>query len=670
MAGSSIKGITIRFEGDTTRLDKALRQIQNSTKDIDKELRNVDRALKFNPTSVDLWRQKQDLLKQKIKETENNLKELKSIQAQMDAQGVDKNSEAYRRVQREIIEAESKLKTFNAELKKVGNVNLKAASEQFKEWGNTLESAGQKMRGLSAAAAGVVASLGAISYKAGTAADDLNTMSKVTGIGTDELQKYSYAADLVDVSVDAIAKSNKKLAKNAYEAANGSKSQKEAFDALGVSVTDSNGELRDSEDIFQDVISALGQMSNETERDALAQKLMGKSASELNPLIEDGGETYKMVADTMKKYDLDYVDQDTLNKANEFNDAIDTMKLLGSVAFAQVGSQLSAYLAPALEKVVGLVGKFSSWLSKLDPKVLAVVGAVAAFVAALAPLLILLGKVAFGISSILNLAGTLGISIGALAGPIGIAIAAIAAIIAIGVLLYKNWDKIKATALAVKTAVVTAFTNLKNNITNIWNAIKSSATATWNAIKTAITNAITNAVSAVKTKISDVKSSISDAWSSIKEKTSSAWSDIKDKITKPFKSAKDTISGIISTIKGWFPISIGNLFSGLKLPHFSLDWASKDFGKLGTISYPTGINVSWYAQGGIFDGAQVIGVGENGPEAVVPLDKFWDKLDKMQGGETNITINVNGSNKDPKEIAEEVKRVLIRETNQRRLAWQ
>lgn len=669
MAGN-IKGIVIEFAGDTTKLDKALRQIQNSTKDIDKELRNVDRALKFNPTSVDLWRQKQDLLKQKIKETENNLKELKSIQAQMDAQGVDKNSEAYRRVQREIIEAESKLKTFNAELKKVGNVNLKAASEQFKEWGNTLESAGQKMRGLSAAAAGVVASLGAISYKAGSAADDLNTMSKVTGIGTDELQKYSYAADLVDVSVEAIAKSNKKLSKNAYEAANGSKSQKEAFDALGVSVTDSNGELRDSEDIFQDVISALGQMSNETERDALAQKLMGKSASELNPLIEDGGETYKMVADTMKKYDLDYVDQETLNKANEFNDAIDTMKLLGSVAFAQVGSQLSAYLAPALEKVVGLVGKFSNWLSKLDPKVLAVVGAVAAFVAALAPLLILLGKVAFGISSILNLAGTLGISIGALAGPIGIAIAAIAAIIAIGVLLYKNWDKIKATALAVKTAVVTAFTNLKTNITNIWNAIKSSATATWNAIKSAITNAITNAVSAVKTKISDVKTSISDAWSSIKDKTASAWSSIKEKITKPFQSAKETISGIISTIKGWFPISIGNLFSGLKLPHFSLGWASKDFGKLGTISYPTGINVSWYAQGGIFDGAQVIGVGEAGPEAVVPLNKFWDKLDKMQGGETNITINVNGSNKDPKEIAEEVKRVLIRETNQRRLAWQ
>lgn len=669
MAGS-IKGITIEFRGDTTKLDKALRQIQTNTKDIDKELRNVDRALKFNPTSVELWRQKQDLLKQKIKETENNLKELKSIQAQMDAQGVDKNSEAYKRISREIIEAESKLKTFNTELKKVGQVNLRAASEQFKQWGTSLESAGQKMRGLSAAAAGLVASLGAISYKAGAAADVLNTMSKVTGIGTAELQKYSYAADLVDVSVDAIAKSNKKLAKNAYEAAKGSKSQVEAFDALGVSVTDSNGELKDSETIFQEVVSSLGKMTNETERDALAQKLMGKSASELNPLIEDGGKTYKMVAETMAKYDLEYVDQDTLNKANEFNDALDTMKLLGSVAFAQVGSQLAAYMAPALEKVVDLIGRFSNWLSKLDPRILAVVGAVAAFVAALAPLLILLGKVAFGISSLLNLAATLGVSITALAGPIGIAIAAIAAIIAIGVLLYKNWDTIKAKAIALKTAVVTAFNNLKSNVIGIWNAIKTSATATWNAIKSAITNAITNAVSTVKTKVSDVKSSISEAWSSIKDKTASAWDTIKEKITKPFASAKDKISDIVSKIKGMFPISIGNIFSNLKLPHFTLNTSEVDLGKLGKIKYPTGINVSWYAQGGIFDGAQIIGVGESGPEAVVPLNKFWDKLDKMQSGETVINININGSNKDPREIAEEVKRVLIRETNQRRLAWQ
>ena len=237
--------------GETTKLDKALKDIRNNTKSLDKELKQVDNALKFNPTSVELWAQKQTLLTQKVDETKKKLDVLKQAQAQMDAQGVDKTSAEYRDLERQIIVTENQVKNFEGQLKKIGNVKLKALSEEFKQVGTKLESAGQAMKGVSMAAAGVVASLGAVSYKAGVAADDLNTLSKVTGIGTDQLQKYSYAADLVDVSVDSIAKANKKLTKNAYEAANGSKTQAEAFEAIGVSVKDSNGQLRDSEVIFQ-----------------------------------------------------------------------------------------------------------------------------------------------------------------------------------------------------------------------------------------------------------------------------------------------------------------------------------------------------------------------------------------------------------------------------------
>ena len=83
------------------------------------------------------------------------------------------------------------------------------------------------------------------------------------------------------------------------------------------------------------------------------------------------------------------------------------------------------------------------------------------------------------------------------------------------------------------------------------------------------------------------------------------------------------------------------------------------------------LSVDWYAQGGIFNSPTIAGIGEiPGGEAVVPLNKFWDKLDNLKTGETNIVININGADRDPREIAEEVKRVLIMETNQRRLAWQ
>ena len=609
MSGN-IKGIVIEFAGDTTKLDKALRQIKNSTKDIDSELKQVNKALKFNPTSVELWRQKQDLLKQKIKETENNLKELKSIQAQMDAKGVDKNSEAYRRVQREIISAESKLKTFNAELRKIGQVNLRAMSEQFKDMGNKLTAAGHAMQGLSTAAAAVTAAIGALTVKSGRWADDLNTMSKVYSIGTGELQKYSAAAELVDVDVETIAKSHVVLEKKMLSAAKGTGASAEAFEKLGVEVTDSNGELRSGDAAWQDVIKALGSMQNETERDAVAMQLMGKSAANLNPLIEDGGKTYEEVAKTLAKYDLDFVDQETLDQANAFNDSIDMIKTVGLVAFQQLGTQLAAYLAPAMEKVVDLVGQIANWFSNLSPRTQAIIAAVAAFVAVLSPLLIGLGKVSFAISSILSLAATVGPAIAGIIGTLGPVILIIGAVVAAGVLLYKNWDLIKAKAIAFKNAVIKTFNDFKAKVVSTFNSIR-------------------------------------------------------DAIVKPIQTAIDKVKAIIQKIKGFFPIHVGNIFSGIKLPHFKLS------GKL-SINPPSvpKLSIDWYAKGGIFNSPTIAGIGEiPGGEAVVPLDKFWDKLDKLQG-ETKIVINVNGANKDPREIAEEVKRVLIRETNQRRLAWQ
>ena len=657
MAGGNIKGITITFAGDTTRLDQALRKVKSSTKDIDSELKKVNSSLKFNPTNVTLWGQKQDLLKAKIEQTKKNLEDLKNTQAQLDAQNVDKNSEAYRAVQREIIATESKLKSFESELKSIGNINLRAASEQFKEWGSQLESAGQKMRGLSVAGAAVVAALGAIAYKSGTAADDLNTLSKVYSINTTDLQKYAVAADLVDVSVEDIARSHVKLEKSMYSAQNGSKSQTEAFDKLGVSITNADGSLRSSDEVWQDTITALGQMTNETERDAIAQQLMGKSAAQLNPLIEDQGETYKNLTDTLAKYDLDFVDQETLDGANQFNDALDTMKAIGSVAISTIGSQLAAYLAPALEKVVDWVGRLAQWLTTLSPEVLTVIGIIAAVVAAIAPVLIVLGKLATGISAILNLANMLGVGIGALAGPVGIAIAVIAALIAIGVLLYKNWDTIKAKATEVKNLVVAQWKALKAQVAAIFNGIKAQSIAIWNGIK-----------SAVRTAANAIKSAVSGAFNSLKGTVSAAWNAIKNAITHPIQTAVGLVRAAINKIKG---IINGAHFSlpHIKLPHFSVS------GKL-SLNPPSvpHLSVRWYKTGGIFDEPTIAGIGEAGPEAVVPLDQLWNKLDNIAraaaGGGEGVTINVYAApGMDINQLAAAVEERLVRLEKQRVKAW-
>ena len=610
MASGSIKGITIEFRGDTTKLDKALRQISNETRAIDKELKQVDKALKFNPTSIELWRQKQQLLMRKIVETTEKLDLLQETQRKFDAGEIQLSRDEYNKLQREIIETESKLKTFEGQLRKIGNVNLRAMSEQFKDMGNKLTAAGQAMRGLSTAAAAVTAAIGALTVKSSKWADDLNTMSKRYSLGTDELQKYAAASELVDVDVETIAKSHVKLEKTMLSASKGTGASAEAFEKLGVDVTNADGSLRDGDSVWQETIAALGQMSNETERDALAMQLMGKSATNLNPLIEDGGETYKNFADTLAKYNLDFVDQDMLDQANQFNDALDTMKAVGMVAFQQLGTQLAAYLAPAMEKVVDLVGRLAEWFGNLSPRTQAIIAGVSAVVAVLAPLLIGLGKISFAISSIMSLMATLGPAIGGIVATFGPVILIIGAVVAAGVLLYKNWDTIKAKAIAFKNKVVATFNEFKAKVVSTFNSIR-------------------------------------------------------DAIVKPIQTAIDKVKAIVQRIKSFFPIKVGNIFGHIKLPHFKLT------GKL-SINPPSipKISIDWYKNGGIFDSPTIAGIGEAGPEAVVPLDKFWEKLDNLSGGETNIVININGATKDPREIAEEVKRVLIRETNNRRLAWQ
>ena len=436
-------------------------------------------------------------------------------------------------------------------------------------------------------------------------------MSKRYSIGTKDLQMYAAAAELVDTDVEAIAKSHVKLEKTMLTASKGTGTAAEAFDALGVQITNADGSLRDGEQVWQETIKALGQMENETQRDAYAMALMGRSASELNPLIEDGGETYQRLAETMAKYDLEFVDQDMLDRANEFNDSLDTIKAVGMVAFQQLGTQLAAYLAPAMEKVVDVVGKLANWFSKLSPRTQAIIGGIAAVVAVVAPLLIGLGKVSFAISSIISLVAVIGPAIAGVVAALGPVILIIGAVVAAGVLLYKNWDTIKAKAIDLKNKVVAAFNEFKTKVASIWSAI---------------TAPITKAVTTIQNAISKIKSIVNGA-----------------KLSLPH----------------------------FKLPHFNISSGKLPWG-IGGKGTPPKISVSWYAEGGIFDSASLIGVGEKGPEAVVPLDTLWQKLDNIAaasaGGAT--VINVYGSpGMDVNELAAAVERRLATLQKQRNMAW-
>ena len=128
----------------------------------------------------------------------------------------------------------------------------------------------------------------------------------------------------------------------------------------------------------------------------------------------------------------------------------------------------------------------------------------------------------------------------------------------------------------------------------------------------------------------------------IRGKTSSAWNKIKSAITHPFTAAKNKIKEIVNGIKKLFPISIGKIFKNIKTPKFDPVDGQKTYKKLGTISYPKTIGVSWHRDGGIFTRPTLLGghgVGEAGDEAVLPLNQLWYHMDQSMQNMGNNIIN-------------------------------
>lgn len=205
--------------------------------------------------------------------------------------------------------------------------------------------------GFAAVAAAIVKAekaLISMTKEAASNADDLLTLASVTGMTTDSVQELNYMADLTDVSLDRIKDSLKETTNKMQEAAAGTGDAYDAYQRLGVSITNADGSLRSAQDVFYDTIDALGEIKNQTERDALAMDLMSESAQELNPLIDLGSE--KMRDYAQEAHDMGYVlDNDALKSLQGVDDAYARLQNTQE----GVKNQLSAEFAPYLEEFYG-----------------------------------------------------------------------------------------------------------------------------------------------------------------------------------------------------------------------------------------------------------------------------------------------------------------------------
>lgn len=205
--------------------------------------------------------------------------------------------------------------------------------------------------GFAAVAAAIVKAekaLISMTKEAASNADDLLTLASVTGTTTDSVQELNYMADLTDVSFDRIKDSLKETTNKMQEATTGTGDAYEAYKRLKVEITNTDGSLRSAQDVFYDTIDALGEIKNQTERDALAMDLMSESAQELNPLIDLGGE--KMRAYAQEAHDMGYVlDNDALKSLQGVDDAYSRLQNTQE----GVKNQLAAEFAPYLEEFYG-----------------------------------------------------------------------------------------------------------------------------------------------------------------------------------------------------------------------------------------------------------------------------------------------------------------------------
>lgn len=187
--------------------------------------------------------------------------------------------------------------------------------------------------------------------------DELVTNSMTTGIGTQTLQELQYAEELIDVSVDTISGSLTRLTRNMADANSGSEEMAAKVAALGVSITDATtGQLRPAEEVFYELVDALGNIQNQTERDAAAMDIMGKSAQELNPLIMQGSKALKDYAAEAKATGY-ILDESQIKKLAEVDDSYQRVQL----TMEALKKQMSADFAPASKAAMDL---FSSMVTK------------------------------------------------------------------------------------------------------------------------------------------------------------------------------------------------------------------------------------------------------------------------------------------------------------------
>jgi hypothetical protein len=350
-------GVELSFSISDKEATTALRELSSNITMMNKELGLTNEVLKSDNASIDDYKNKVSLLsKEKASLSEKIAVANEMLEKAKETYG--ENSKETQKWQKALLDAETASQKVENQIqdttKEINNYGKETdnASKKTSIFGEVLKAELLNdvivggIKAIGKAVSDIASTLRGATEDSASYADEVLTLSSQTGLATDEIQIMKYQSELLDVSVDTLTGA---MAKNIKSMSNGS----DAYEELGVKIKDNKGQLKDSTTVFYDSIDALGKVKNETERDALAMQLFGKSAQDLNPLITASKDTLSKLRD--EAINSGYVlDDMSLNKLGSVDDSM--VRFDNSITTLK--NNLITKFAPAISTTVEKINSF------------------------------------------------------------------------------------------------------------------------------------------------------------------------------------------------------------------------------------------------------------------------------------------------------------------------
>lgn len=549
----------IQFKAETAAFDSAIKSSNDSLSSLRAELKLNEAQFKNTGDEAEYLSQKSQLLEAELQANAEKQEALNSkIEVATQLFGAD--SEEVQKLETSLTYAKIQEENIKSAIDSA-NSSLEGQSASSGEAANALDNISNIetvnfMQDLTSKAVEAMESLYDLADASSEYTDRIDKMSQKLGIGREAFQQWDYVMSLNGSSIDGMKSGMKKLQDAMSDITSEADFAESAFSDLGISYEDFTS--MSQEDLFSETIAGLQGITDETDKAALASEVFGKSYQELAPLLNQSAEATEELKEKAKEMGL-VLGDDLVDQGVEFHDTMDTLNRTVEAAKTAIGAGLQPVIAGMVQviqpmvPVIQNVAKRANDVIKKSPAIQAVITGITAGMLALTAALaistmIKTVRVAF---SMLNKT--------MLANP---AVLIATAIIGLGAALiyaYKHSEK---------------FRNIVKSGMEKVKAVVKTVVTVFNSMKTSLGNVVTD----IKTK---------------------------------FDSVVNKVKEIINKVKGFFPISVGNLLKGLKLPHFSL----KGKFNLEKSSVPK-VGVTWHAKNvnmpAILTDATAFAMGTNG----------------------------------------------------------